>query len=272
MKSVAIAAVVQQRVALGRRAVARRCACRLASSSIKKLEDLALVLLRRARRKRGRSRGGRGPPARSRSAQLDARRVALARALRRRGRRRSRSDPPWVGSSSTSKTRRPCAANTLRRREEREVREVLVVDRVELVLLDQPQQVRELHRDHAVRLRAGSSSRPRSRSGRAHGRARCSRSAGRRPTRAARVSASVCAEELDDRRNARARSRLRRRWRPARRRAPGSRVAEVLEQVAVVARDLDDLAVAGREQANRSISLRVAAASARASVVEKDEK
>ncbi len=36
--------------------------------------------------------------------------------------------------------------------EEAEVGEVLVVDRVELVVLDQPEQVGELHRDHAARL------------------------------------------------------------------------------------------------------------------------
>ena len=35
---------------------------------------------------------------------------------------------------------------------EREVREVLVVDRVELVLFDESREVRELHRDHTVGL------------------------------------------------------------------------------------------------------------------------
>ena len=130
-------------------------------------------------------------------------------------------------------------------RKEREVREVLVVDRVELRLLDQPQQVRELHREDAVRreqcLQAGDEAR----AGRARAPARCCRSSRSRlvPLRA-QPSAPLSAEELDHRRHARS-------PRPrAATLAAGSipstgtpRFDEVLEQIAVVACDLDHLGV-----------------------------
>ena len=53
---------------------------------------------------------------------------------------------PWCGEDPLGSTKR-------------EVGEVLVVDRVELVARDEPQQVRELERDHAAAARAGSSAR-----------------------------------------------------------------------------------------------------------------
>ena len=46
-----------------------------------------------------------------------------------------RSEPPCVGSSSTSNSVRPCGGEDRLGGDEREVREVLVVDRVELVLV-----------------------------------------------------------------------------------------------------------------------------------------
>ena len=63
-----------------------------------------------------------------------------------------RSDPPCVGSSSTSNNVSPCAREEQPDGGEREVREVLVVDGVELVLGDQAQEVRELQRRHTVRF------------------------------------------------------------------------------------------------------------------------
>ena len=74
--------------------------------------------------------------------------------------------PPWVGSSSTSKTRRPPRREDVARCQQREVAEVLVVDRVELDALDHPQQVRHLERDHARRASAPPRARRRSRSAR----------------------------------------------------------------------------------------------------------
>ena len=47
---------------------------------------------------------------------------------------------------------RPMRREHLLDRQEREIAEVLVVDRVELVLCHQPLQMRKLHRDHALRL------------------------------------------------------------------------------------------------------------------------
>jgi hypothetical protein len=44
------------------------------------------------------------------------------------------SDPPCVGRTSTSKSTIPVPSEDPFRREEREVREMLVIDRVELVL------------------------------------------------------------------------------------------------------------------------------------------
>ena len=62
-----------------------------------------------------------------------------------------RNEPPWTRSSSTSNSSSPCALSTPARGQEREVREVLVVDRVELVALDQAQQVRHLDRRDPLR-------------------------------------------------------------------------------------------------------------------------
>ncbi len=127
--------------------------------------------------------------------------------------------------------------------DEREVREVLVVDRVELGLLDQPQQVRELHRHDAARPQSARSPATKSRSGPARARARCCRSA-----RSASRPARAAAGQLERRRTRRASGS-----RPPRRAAAtfaaGSipstgtpRSSKYRKEVAVVARDLDDLA------------------------------
>ena len=58
----------------------------------------------------------------------------------------SRSEPPWVGNCSTSNTRRPFAPNTFSTASSDRYEIVFVVDRVELDLLDQAQEVRELER------------------------------------------------------------------------------------------------------------------------------
>ena len=157
--------------------------------------------------------------------------------------------------------------------EEREVREVLVVDRVELVVLHQLQQVRELHRDDAVgreqrspcratkSLRSGtcaSTLLPSSRSAR-----RALVAEPRRQSRCRRTRPSVGMPAL-----------LRRR-RDVRRRLDAEHghraLDEVLEEVAVVAGDLDDLAVDG-PRPNRSVtSVDVARVRARASSRERRE-
>ena len=78
---------------------------------------------------------------------------------------------------------------------------MLVVDRVELRLLDQPQQVRELHRDHAAGREQDAACPSTKSLTRARGRARCCRRSGRpagpRPPAACRLAA----EELDERRD-----------------------------------------------------------------------
>ena len=102
------AAVVQQRVALGRRAVPDDPLA-VALELDQRLEDPSFVLrdpfavvgvgvdARVARRRpRGRAVPERGPSA--------------ASPRRRRGSRRCGASPPWVGSSSTSNRRSPCAA------------------------------------------------------------------------------------------------------------------------------------------------------------------
>ena len=63
-----------------------------------------------------------------------------------------RSDPPWVGNFLDVEDAQAVGGEDAARGAEREVREVLVVDGVELVLLDEAREVRELHRDDAVGL------------------------------------------------------------------------------------------------------------------------
>ncbi len=120
-------------------------------------QDRALVRLHARRRTPGRSSTRSSSPASP---------LALERALPRR--RSSGSAVVGVARrcaasrrASAAPRRRTAAARAARRRvptvEEREVGEVLVVDRVELVVLDQAHQVRELHRRDAARRRAASS-------------------------------------------------------------------------------------------------------------------
>ena len=118
-----------------------------------------------------------------------------------------------------------------------------MVDGVELVVRHQPQQVRELHRDHAVGLRAGSSARDEVvQVGHVREHVVAEQQVGAAPVRrASAVAVSVPKNrtsvgmplllgdrgDVGGRLDAQHRDRLRR---------------EVLQQVAVVARDLDDLA------------------------------
>ena len=91
---------------------------------------------------------------------------------------------------------------------------------------------------------AGSSCRPRSHSGRAPGPARCCRQADRPDARRPRARwASSLPKKSHQRRHARCFARRRRRWPPARCRATGTPgLHEPLQEVAVVAGQLDDLA------------------------------
>ena len=125
------------------------------------------------------------------------------------------------------------------RDDEREIREMLVIDRVELVFLHQPQQVRELHRDHAAGLEQQAHA--------AHevvqvGHVREHVVAGNQVRLAARgreLAGGLGAEELHQRGHAlflRDRGDVRRRLDAEHRHALRD---EVLQQVAVVARDLD---------------------------------
>ena len=50
------------------------------------------------------------------------------------------------------KQRKPVSGEDFLRRQEREVREVFVIDRVELIFLHQTQEVGKFHRNHALRL------------------------------------------------------------------------------------------------------------------------
>ena len=65
---------------------------------------------------------------------------------------KSRSEPPCVASSCTSNTARLCLAKTRSTVQERKIRKVLVIDGVELALLDQAQQVRKLEGGNPGRL------------------------------------------------------------------------------------------------------------------------
>ena len=121
------------------------------------------------------------------------------------------------------------------------------------LLLDQPHQVRELHRDHAARLQQhlhAADEVVEVRHVREH--VVAEQQVGATP-RARALAAVSRAEELDHRRDALLDRDLRRRSPPAR--CPSTGIAaldEVLQQVAVVARDLDDLAVAARARSARS--------------------
>ena len=231
-----------------RRAVADDASCRRASRSIRNSSSFALRLPRPARRSRRRSSSASKPAARSRSRQLARRGVVsgLRGVLGVAGvdPQRAAVRRQLLDVEEPQPVRREDALD----REEREVGEVLVVDRVELVLLHQPQQVRELHRDRRRSGRAASSCPRRSRSGPARGPARCCRAS----RSACRPSATQLARRL-----------ARRRTRPASGRPspsatsatlaagsmPSTGIAaldEVLQQVAVVARDLDDEALGPR--------------------------
>ena len=226
-------------------------------SSIRKARSSRLTSGARARRRPGRA-----------SRRRVAGRLARARAARD-ARARSGTRVAGVARVDAQRAavrrqlldvehRRPCGGEDALRREQREVREVLVVDRVELVVLDEPQQVRELHRDRRRRRRAAICM-PRDEVVEVGHVASTllpsSRSALAAPPRAPR--AVVAAEERDDRRDAPLDAPPRRRSRPARRRAPARpRSREVLQQVAVVARDLDDRGCRARGRSARPPSRR----------------
>ena len=129
------AAVVEQRVALGRRAVADDPLALRAGASMRNVEQRRAWSARTCSREAARrSRAGRGRP-RARARRSSRARSVTGCAASSACRAKMRSEPPCVGSSSTSNDRQAVRA---RRRcstvEQREVREVLVVDRVELVL------------------------------------------------------------------------------------------------------------------------------------------
>ena len=104
------AAVVEQGVALARRAVRRPRACPRREQSDEELDEVVAHLARPTpRTRRGpRACADRRPP--RRPAPWPPRRSARAPASV--GIDQVRSDPPWVGSSSTSTTVRPAVAST----------------------------------------------------------------------------------------------------------------------------------------------------------------
>ena len=146
------------------------------------------------------------------------------------------------------------ASEDRRHREEREVREVLVVDGVELVVLHQLEQVRELHGDDAV----GGEQHRHSRDevveiGHVGQHVVAEEEVGA-DALATRLAGQLGAEELDACRDA----AFNRRRRDVRGRLDpehgDAALDEVLEQVAVVARDLDDLAVGAEAEPLRHIA------------------
>ncbi len=167
------AAVVEERVPLARGAVADDLLPGPPQPD-QQLEQRPLRLLRRPRRsavalglaqarRPPRARGARRRPSvgarpSRRVGRVDAERAAVARAAPRR--RRPRARAPRRASRSLY---------------EREVREVLVVDRVVLEALEQPGEVGELERRGPARGEQDRDAARRSRSGRVPARARCCR-------------------------------------------------------------------------------------------------
>ena len=130
-RSAVTPAVVEQRVALGGGAVGRRPRGPRPGASARKSTQAVAAALDPRRRSR-RSRPGRSRPGRALGAPARRPTAGVGRAGRRPAAAQMRRLPPWVGSSSTSNTRSPWRASTAAGGEQREVGEVLVVDRVEL--------------------------------------------------------------------------------------------------------------------------------------------
>ena len=142
-------AVVQKRVALARRAVAADRPCPRPwprSGTTAGCAWCASPARRRTRRSRRRASRRLRSRAR-RSDTLPGRSAAPSR----RARDRPAASRHGSDSSSTSISSQAVPGRQALDRDQREVGEVLVVDRVELVLRHQPLEMRELQRDHALR-------------------------------------------------------------------------------------------------------------------------
>ena len=216
------AAVVEQRVPLARGAVAGDRACPRAGGRSGTRADATSVSSPAARTPCGPRACRIRAPARARASSSTARLTAsraLARSLRVEA-QRSAVALQLVDVEDLEAVGR----EHLRRGEEREVREVLVVDRVELVALHEPQEVRHLDRHDAVRREQGIAMPP----------TKSLRSGTwamhvvrgeqvRPPALRGEPSGELAAEELAPPSRCRARARRRPRWPPARSRAPECR-------------------------------------------------
>ena len=238
------AAVVQQRVAFAGRAVPDH-GLAVVLAPDEELQQVPLRLLSPVRRTSSSARGcrtrrpARDPAAPRRS--LDRLGAVVDRGERRSAATRRASAVPRRRTARARGGENPLG------REQRKIREVLVIDRVELIAFHQPHQMGELHRDDAGRPPARFSCPRRNRSGRAPAPARCCR-ASNRPCRLTRPARARCPR----RRTSRAcctplpiatRATLAAGSMPS---DGNAALHKVLQQIAVVAREFDDLAGPGQ--------------------------